>query len=434
MDMDDMILVSVDDHVVEPADAFVKHFPKALMDRAPVNKRIDGKDVWLFEGSRYPGIGINSVVGRPRSEYGMEPSSYDQMRKGCYSPKERVDDMNANGVLGSLCFPSFPLFAGSVFAALEDKALALASVRAYNDWHVYDWCGHAPGRFIPMILLPLWDVDASVAEIQRMSALGVHAVSFPDNPVALGLPSLHDPVWNPLWSALSDHAMVINCHIGSGTLVPHASPDTPIDAWIITMPMSICFAAADWLNAPFWKDYPNLKMALSEGGIGWIPYFLERADFTYTHHREWTHSNYGGQKPSEQFRKHILTCFIDDQFGLENLHHIGEDSVMWECDYPHSDTLWPECPEGLWPSLKHLPESTINKITHLNAMREFNYDPFSILGRENCTVGALRAQAKDVDISVKSGLGGLSTKSMNQDGEERRPVTSREIIEMFGSA
>jgi len=229
--------------------------------------------------------------------------------------------------------------------------------------------------------------------------------------------------------------MVVNCHIGTGARAAHASDETPIDAWITTMPMSISNSAADWLNGSFWKRYPELRMALSEGGIGWIPYFLERADFTYEHHHEWTHTDFGAEKPSDVFKRHIITCFIDDKFGLENLRFMNEDMITWECDYPHSDTVWPNCPEYLWNCVKDLPRQTIDKVTHLNAMRLFNYDPFTQLGgRQNCTVGALRALAGHVDVSPRVGMGGLETEGMKVAAEERRPITSGEINRMMASA
>ena len=431
--LNDMVLVSVDDHVIEPADAFLRHFHERLKDRAPRIEVVDGKDGWIWEGKRYPSIGLNAVVGRPRSEYGMEPSAYAQMREGTYDAKARIDDMNVNGVLAAINFPTFPTFAGGVFLKTPDRAVALAAVRAYNDWHVLDWCASAPGRFIPMIILPLWDMTETLAEIRRMSVLGVHAVSFPDNPALVGLHSLHNDYWKPMWKALSDAKMVINCHIGTGAQAAHASSETPIDAWIVTMPMSIANSAADWLWAPFWKEYPDLKMALSEGGIGWIPYFLERADFTHEHHHEWTYSDFGAKRPSDVFKDHIITCFIDDQFGLKNIDYMNADLVMWECDYPHSDTVWPNCPEYLWACVNGLSRDLIDKVTHANALREYSFDPFSILGRENCTVGALRAKATHVDVEPRHNLGGLKTESMSAIENARRPVTSGDIIKMFAS-
>jgi predicted TIM-barrel fold metal-dependent hydrolase len=436
MDMNDMILVSVDDHVIEPPDAFLRHFPERLKSQAPQIRVVDGADKWEWLGKVYPSIGLNAVVGRPRSEYGMEPAAYDQKREGCYDAKARVDDMNVNGVLGSLNFPTFPTFAGGTFlrTAHTDPELSLAAVRAYNDWHVHDWCGAAPGRLIPLIILPLWDIPASVAEIRRMADLGVHAVTFPSSPSGYGLPSIHNEIYEPVWKALEEARMVINCHIGTGSDAVHASPDTPIDAWITTMPMAIANSAADWLHAPLWSRYPGLRMALSEGGIGWIPYFLERADFTHEHHHEWTFTDFKGERPSDVFKRHFITCFIDDQFGLKNLEYMNDQMIAWECDYPHSDTLWPNCPEYLWATVNGLSKQTIDNITHLNVMREYNYDPFSLLGRENCTVGALRAQAGHVDITPREGLGGLKTESMDAVGKARRPVTSGEVMRMFASA
>jgi predicted TIM-barrel fold metal-dependent hydrolase len=176
------------------------------------------------------------------------------------------------------------------------------------------------------------------------------------------------------------------------------------------------------------KKFPSLKIALSEGGIGWVPYLLERADFTYKHHRAWTHADFGNMLPSELFARNFITCFIDDQFGLKNTDSLNIDMITYECDYPHSDSLWPLAPEALWASIKHLPREKIDKITHGNTMREFRYDPFSVLGRDNCTVGALRAQARHVDLGVVSGLGGY-----NPSNPEGRQVTAGEVAKLFAA-
>lgn len=420
--MDDMILVSVDDHLIEPPEMFERHIPARFRDQAPrIAKFEDGAHRWVIEGVGAPGLGLNAVIGRPREEYGVEPVAYNQVRAGCYDIDARIDDMNANGVLGSICFGSFPGFAGARFQKMNDKELALATIRAYNDWHLQDWCTKYPGRFIPLALLPLWDPALAVAEVERMVKFGVHAIAFPDNPAAIGLPSLHSESWYPLWKVCADNRVVICAHIGSSTGAPYSSDESPIDAWITSMPISIANAAADWTFGAFWEKFPTLRMALSEGGIGWIPYLLERADFTQQQHSAWTNGHLGGRKPSEIFKQHVITCFIDDDFGLRNRHDVGLDMITWECDYPHSDSVWPECPEFLWARMKDMPSNEIDKMTHLNAMREFSYDPFSILGRENCTVGALRAKAGHVDLAPRSKGG------RNPRVEAGRPVTSGEV-------
>lgn len=429
MKLEDCILVSVDDHAIEPPNAFTRHMPAKYKGREPKVEQHKGRDVWVFEGEATGYMGLNSVVGRPKEEFGMEPLGYDHMRRGTWDVKARVEDMNVNGVLGSLCFPTFPGFSGQRFQNIADKGASLAAIQAYNDWHLEDWCNAAPGRFIPLMIIPWWDPQAAAAEIKRMSARGVHALTLSDNPTVHGYPSIHNDHWDPIWKACADNNVVICCHIGTGVKAQHASDESPIDAWITSMPISIANSAADWLWAPMWKKYPNLRMALSEGGIGWIPYFLERANFTHNHHKAWTNSNFNGMNPSDFFDKHIITCYIEDAFGLQNLDAINVDMVTWECDYPHSDCTWPHSADIFWDQAKHLPEETINKISHLNAMREFSYDPFSILGRENCTVGALRAQATHVSTEPSLGMGGAAPKR-----DPNKPVTSGDINSMFASA
>ena len=291
MKLEDMILVSVDDHAIEPPGAFTRHMPAKFKGREPRVEKRNGRDIWMFEEQATGYMGLNSVVGRPKSEYGMEPLGYDQMRRGTWDVKARVEDMDANGVLGSLCFPTFPGFAGQRFQVMPDKAVSLAAIQAYNDWHLHDWCNAAPGRFIPLMMVPWWDMKAAAAEVKRMADQGVHALTLSDNPTVHGYPSIHNPHWDPLWKACEDNNVVICCHIGTGVKAAHASDESPIDAWITSMPISISNSAADWMWAPFWKRHPKLRMALSEGGIGWIPYLLERADFTHGHHKEWTNSN-----------------------------------------------------------------------------------------------------------------------------------------------
>ena len=141
------------------------------------------------------------------------------------------------------------------------------------------------------------------------------------------------------------------------------------------------------------RKYPDLKVALSEGGIGWIPYFLERVDYNYDRHHAWTGQDFGDELPSEVFNQHVMTCFIDDRFGVASREYLKMDKVIWECDYPHSDSNWPTRPRFWRSPWRACHDHEIDKITHLNAMRQFHYDPFTVLGgRDNCTVGALRKQ------------------------------------------
>lgn len=430
MKMNDMVIISVDDHISEPPDMFDKHLSGDALATAPKLKKTEsGTDYWEYQGSKMPSVGLNAVVGRPLEEYGAEPTALEQLREGCYNVDERVKDMNVNGIAASLNFASAVGFDGGRFHKAPDKDLALVHLRAYNDWHIDEWCGSHPGRFIPCAILPTWNIDATIEEIKRVSAKGCTAVSINENPTRQGLPSIHNPYWEPMYKAVVEHDIAMCLHIGGGNPAPHASKETPIEAWITTMPMSIATGAADWLNLEALHRYPTMKIALSEGGIGWVPYFLERADFSNSRHKYWTHSIFQDKKPSEIFKRHFLNCFIDDAFGLKNLEDIGEDMVAYECDYPHSDSLWPEVPERLWATLQTLTDTQIDKVTHLNAMRFFNFDPFKSIKKEDLTVAALRKLAVEqkVDVTPRSS-GGAKPLA---EGEEPRVITSGDLMKMF---
>ncbi|MFD6995788.1 amidohydrolase family protein [Streptomyces mirabilis] len=404
MDRDDLILISVDDHIIEPPDMFVNHLPERYKDDAPqLVHQDDGTDTWTFRETVIRTAALNAVAGRPKEEYGLEPQALDEIRPGCYDVNERVADMNAGGILAQMNFPSFPGFAARLFAT-EDADFSLALVRAYNDWHIDEWCGAHPGRFIPMAIPVIWDAELCAAEVRRVAAKGCHSLTFTENPAVLGYPSFHDPYWNPLWRALSDTGTVLSVHIGSSGKLAIPAVDSPPDVMITLQPMNIVSAAADLLWSQPVKDFPDLKIALSEGGTGWIPYFLERVDRTFEMHAAWTLQDFGGKLPSEVFREHFLTCFISDPMGVKLRHEIGIDNIAWECDYPHSDSMWPEAPEELMGVMDRfeVPDSDINKMTHENAMRWYSFDPFTHVPREQATVGALRKRAEGHDVSIQS--------------------------------
>jgi predicted TIM-barrel fold metal-dependent hydrolase len=427
MNVEDMIFVSVDDHVVEPPDMFEGRLPAKYADAAPrVEKTEKGDDVWVFNGAQIPNIGLNAVAGRPKEEYGINPTSFDEMRPGCWDVHERVKDMSAGGVLGSMCFPSFPSFSGRLFANADDKDLALAVTQAYNDWNIEGWCGTYPDRLIPMALPVLWDPTLCASEIRRVAAKGCHAMTFTENPATLGLPSFHDAYWDPMWRALVDEGVVVNIHLGSSGQLAVTAPDAPMDVMITLQPMNICMAAADLVWSRVFKEFRELRVALSEGGTGWIPYFLDRLDRTYEMHHLWTGQDFGPERPSDIFRRHILTCFIADPIGVQLRNDIGIDNICWEMDYPHSDSSWPRAPEEFAEvcAKYDVPDGDIDKMSHENAMRWYHFDPYSVRPREQCTMGALRAEVAGHDVSVRSFETGRREKSAASLSELARRATA----------
>jgi predicted TIM-barrel fold metal-dependent hydrolase len=404
--LEELILISVDDHIIEPPDLFEHHLPARYRDIAPrVVHHDDGSDRWEFCGVSVPSsVGLNAVAGRPREEYGMEPTSFNELRRGCYDVHERVNDMSANGVLASLCFPSLIAFGGRRFGELTDKDAALALLQAYNDWHLEDWCGAYPGRFIPLAVVPLWDAELAGAEIRRVAGKGCTAVSFVENPFPLGLPSLHSDHWDPFWQACADEAMTVCMHCGSSSQLLSTAPDAPMEVRIALLPVNAMQTAVDIVHSPVFRKFPDVKVALSEGGIGWLPFLLDRLDYVYEGHHAWTGSDFGGRRPSEVFLEHVLLCYIADGAGVKLARDIGVGNLSVEVDYPHSDSTWPSSPEVLWADLDatDLTDDEIHRITHHNAMDWFRFDPFTHRARSESTVGALRAEVADHDVSIQS--------------------------------
>ena len=404
LEVDDLILVSVDDHLIEPPDLFVNHLDAKYLDRAPKLVRNDeGSDVWTFGKVVMETAALNAVAGRPKEEYGMEPQSLDEVRPGCYDVHERVKDMNAGGVLASMNFPSFPTFTARTFLS-DDIELSNALVRAYNDWHIDEWCGAYPGRFIPMAVPAIWSAERDRRRGPAHRRQGLPLAQLHREPGGARLPQLPRRVLGPGLAGLRRHRHVLSVHLGSSGRLSIPAVDSPPDVMITLQPMNIQSAAADLLWSRVLKTYPDLRIALSEGGTGWVPYFLDRVDRTYEMHHAWTQQDFGGRLPSEVFREHFLTCFISDPVGVELRERIGVDNMCWEADYPHSDSMWPTAPEELHAvfAANAVPDDEIRKMTHENAMRWYSFDPFAHVPKDEATVGALRAEAAGHDVSVMS--------------------------------
>jgi predicted TIM-barrel fold metal-dependent hydrolase len=403
MPLDDLILVSVDDHIIEPPTVFANHVPKRWAERAPrlLYRPEQRMQTWTWEAGAAATPFICAVVTLPNEEWGYDPSTLAEMRPGCWDVAARVRDMDANGVLASMCFPSFAGMGGSFFASCPDRELAFACLQAYNDWHIDEWCGSHPGRFIPLPLPALWSPELSAQEVRRVARKGATAIAFSEAPDSLGYPSIHSGAWDPFFAACQEEDVTIAIHIASGA-VPALS-GVPIEV-ASTLPCWNSLAcAANFLWCKSLVRYPHLKIALSEGGTSWIPGFLDRMERQWRL-QKWMRSDLGGMTPTEKFRRHFLACFVCDPSGLLLRDRIGIDNIAFEVDYPHSDCSFPHSPEELW---EHFEEAECNdveiaKISHGNALRWLRFDPFLQVPRERATVAALRARAQGVDLRTRS--------------------------------
>jgi predicted TIM-barrel fold metal-dependent hydrolase len=379
-------IVSVDDHLVEPAHAFEGRFPKHLREHEPrIVENEQGKLEWLFDGKHHSLTGPGTTAGL-KDGYGggFVPERFEHMRKGCYDSDARVADMDLNGVWASLSFPStLTGFANRVLSSASNPEVGLAATKAWNDWMFEDWYSSNPDRIIPMGLTFLADADAAAAEIYRNAERGVRAVTLPERPQHIGFPDLFCGYWDPVVQACADTGTVINLHIGSSggydapeitrgaieqngmNVVSHGLKATLFGQLSLA-------ACAEWLWSGYPDRFPNLKIAMSEGGIGWVAMLLDRLDNIMDR------SGYGadvfpGLRPAELVKRNFWFCTIDDPSTIDTRYRIGVENIMAEVDYPHGDSTWPDSQEVIHKYWGHLPSHELRAICSENAAQLYRF-------------------------------------------------------------
>ncbi|MGI9602334.1 MAG: amidohydrolase family protein [Acidimicrobiales bacterium] len=387
-------IISVDDHVVEPRDVWTSRLPSRYVDQGPrivyapqgEMELVDGVWVeqpgagdkqaawWHYEDHRYQIKQMIACPGMAPEDVTMEGVTYEDIAPGCYEPGARLADMDLNHVEASLCFPNYPRFCGQLFAERSDMELSKLCVEAYNDWMIDEWCGDSGGRLIPLCIVPLWDAELAAAEIRRNAARGCRAVAWSELPAWLGRPSIHSDYWDPFFRACEETGTVICMHIGSGTRTLTTSADAPT---VVTANMIVANSAAsmiDWLFSGKFEQFPGLKLMYAESQIGWIPYFVERADDTW-HTHQWAQGEERSElPPSHYYRRHIHSCFFKDTVGIELLDKIGVDNVLFETDYPHQDGTFPHSRQTAEKLFGHLDPAVIHKLARGNAIELFGLD------------------------------------------------------------
>jgi predicted TIM-barrel fold metal-dependent hydrolase len=367
-------VISIDDHVCEPAHTFDGRLPAKLQDRAPriaVNE--SGHEVWQFEGEVFSQVGMNALAGRRPETVKLEPFRYDQMRPGCYDATARVRDMDIGGIWASVNFPSMITgFAGRVFSACKDQELGLATMRAWNDWFHEEWAEPYPDRFIPLGITSLADPEAGAAEIRRNAARGFKTVSMPERPQLIGFPSIFETeYWDPIIRACAETDTVISIHVASTGGYP-SPPNAPFLQLGATLFGQLSLAAcAEWLWSGFAIRYPDLKIAMSEGGIGWVAMLLDRLDNIVDR------SGYGLStwdiRPAEVLQRNFWFCTLDDPSTIDTRHRIGVDRIMLEVDYPHGDGTWPDTQSVVEKYWGHIPDDELRMMCCENAAKLFRH-------------------------------------------------------------
>jgi predicted TIM-barrel fold metal-dependent hydrolase len=362
-------MISVDDHVVEPPDLWSARLASKYREAGPKVRRIKAinqgmvrggfigaieapddptavwVDQWVYEDRTMVLQTGQMQVHNLRELHYLSMCTYDDMPAGVWQQAGRLADMDLNHCEAALMFPTIPRFCGQTFLEAADKDVALACVRVYNDWMIDEWCaGPGYGRLIPMELIPLWDPDLAAAEVRRCAAKGSFAVSFSECPPWLGLPSIFGDHWHPLWRACEETDTVVNMHIGSSSKFgePRGSDVPPFVGKSMSFQNSL-LCMGDWLASGLLERFKTLKIVLSEGQVGWIPFVAGRFDNEWELKDLWERDLHDRvpNLPSSYIKDRIYGCIFDDLAGLRVRDQIGMSQIMWENDYPHGDTSFP---------------------------------------------------------------------------------------------
>ena len=392
-------IISVDDHVVEPPDLWTARMSAKYRDRAPRVERSkatvtwtggffayersdDGADSdwWIFEDYEFAvpavmhGAGVKDVDNVPTTYEAMDPSAWDQ--------SARIAAITADHVDAALCFPNtMPRFAGQAFAQRADKELALACIRTYNDWLIDEWCGGAGrGVLLPVAIVPFWDPELSAQEIRRVAKKGCFAITFPENPHPVGFPSLYDAQWDPLFQAAADAGVVVCLHIGSSSKMQTTAPEAP---FIISSTLTFSNgmgALLDFIFSGILDRIPRLRIALSEGQVGWMPYLLERADKLWSERGSNSFGSTLPAPPSSYVPGRVWGCIFDDEVGLRLRDLVGMDQICYETDFPHADSPYPNTLETVRKIVTKagLNDGEIYKLLRGNAIEAFGLHRFGI--------------------------------------------------------
>jgi predicted TIM-barrel fold metal-dependent hydrolase len=367
-------IISVDDHLVEPPGMFDGRLPRHLAADAPkVIETDEGHEVWTFDGQVFFQVGLNAVVGRPREDWLVEPTRFDEMRPGCFDIDARIRDQDINGVWASCNFPSqITGFCGRVFSQCANVELGIEVTRAWNDWFHDEWWQPYPQRQIPMGITYLGDAEEGAREIRRNAERGFTAVTLPEQPHRVGMEPIFSKWWQPIIEACADTDTVICLHVGSTGVadMPPGSPMVPLGATLFgQLSLGAC---AEWLWSRWAVKYPNLKIIMSEGGIGWVAMLIDRLDNIVDR------SGYGvyfpgDMRPADVLRRNFWFATIDDPSTIRTRDVIGVENICFESDYPHGDGTWPDTQAVFEQFYGALPAEEVRKISYANAASLFRH-------------------------------------------------------------
>ncbi len=377
-------VIDADTHISEPGDLWTSRLPAKFADRAPriVRDPESGVDLWkVGEGEAFLPVGFTAVAGWPEP-FPAAPRNMDEVPKAAWDSVARLEYMDRVGIWAMALYPNVGGFGSQAFLNLKDPELMLACVRAYNDF-LLDWISPDPRRFIPIMATPFWDVEASVVEIERCAKLGHKGVLFTGSPQSHGMPILASDHWNPIWAAAQACDLPISLHIGTGSFDDVFTPERveltgagrTNGYSAIGLFLDNGKQLSDLLFSGVLARHPDLKFVSVESGIGFIPFILEAADYTFEYGDVRRTNPEFTLKPSEYFARQVYGCYIFEEFAPRELREsIGVDNILFETDYPHPVCLYGNVREKIDAALADASPGDRRKLLFDNAAKLYKLD------------------------------------------------------------
>ena len=387
--IDEVRIIDTDTHVSEPEDLWTSRVSTKRWGELVPHVRHDaeaGIDVWWWAGEPSLPTGLMAAAGWP--EYLPSfPPTLGESEPGSWNPQARLERMDEYGIYAQVLYPNLGGFGSGKFIGLKDPELQIACVRAYNDF-LTDWLEIDRRRFIPITALPFWDLEASLDEVRRCSALGHKGILMTGQPENFGQPYLADPYWEPLWACAQDLALPINFHIGNSEAEIMPEPGyagtgqlTHYAKLAVSAFLANSAHIIEVITSGICHRFPRLQFVSVESGVGWIPFLLEALDWQWANYGVWREHPEMDLKPSEYFRRQIYSCFwFEEQSALSVIEQFP-DNVLYETDFPHPTSMSPGPASIARPpkqyiqeTLGDLPDSVLSKVLHDNAARLYRVD------------------------------------------------------------
>lgn len=381
----DVCVIDVDTHLSEPRDLWTSRAPTKYVDRVPRVERVDGTPTWVVDGAVLGKALAVSVIRKDGSKIQGSGEFFrlelDDAHPGATEVKPRLEVMDELGIWAQVVYPNAVGFGGQGFAKIDDPALRNLCATIWND-AMAELQDESGGRLFPMGIIPWWDIDECVREIERMRSLGLKGVNTNADPQNQGYPDLSDRRWDPVWEVMQEYDLPLNFHIGGSVSQtsfganakwPSYNDDEGLALGSAMLYVGNARVIGNFLYSGILERYPRLKVVSVESGIGWIPFMLEALDYQLNETAPHLLGTRLSMKPSEYFRRQMYACFWFESSDLVRaIESLGVDNCMFETDFPHPTCLYPDSLGHIGSALSGVDDTFRRKVLSENASRVYS--------------------------------------------------------------